>query len=51
LGEVVGVHIHQNLINNGVFDTIAAAPIMRGGGPGDYFSVSEAQKFQMFRPK
>lgn len=51
LGEVVGVHIHNDLINNGVFDTVAASPIMRGGGPGDYFGVSEAQKFQMFRPK
>lgn len=51
LGEVVGVHIHHDLIYNGVFNTVAAAPIMRGGGPGDYFSVTEEQKFQMFRPK
>lgn len=51
LGEVVGVHIHNDLISNGVFDTVAASPILRGGGPGDYFSVSAAQKFQMFRPK
>ena len=51
LGEVVGVHIDQSALKEGVFDTAAMQPIMRGGGPGDYFSVSELQKFQLFRPK
>jgi flavin reductase (DIM6/NTAB) family NADH-FMN oxidoreductase RutF len=51
LGEVVGVHIAKSAIQDGVYDTAAMQPIMRGGGPGDYFSVSELQKFQLFRPK
>lgn len=51
LGEVVGVHISQIALKEGVYDTAAMEPVMRGGGPGDYFSVSELQKFQLFRPK
>lgn len=51
LGEVVGVHIAPSAIQDGVYDTAAMQPVMRGGGPGDYFSVSELQKFQLFRPK
>jgi flavin reductase (DIM6/NTAB) family NADH-FMN oxidoreductase RutF len=50
LGEVVMVHIDQALLVDGVYDTVAAEPILRGGGPADYFTVGEAQKFQMFRP-
>jgi flavin reductase (DIM6/NTAB) family NADH-FMN oxidoreductase RutF len=50
LGEVVMVHIDQALLVDGVYDTAAAEPILRGGGPADYFTVGEAQKFQIFRP-
>ena len=50
LGEVVMVHIDQALLIDGVYDTVAAEPILRGGGPADYFMVGEAQKFQMRRP-
>ena len=50
LGEVVMVHIDQALLIDGVYDTVAAEPILRGGGPADYFTVGEAQKFQMRRP-
>ena len=50
LGEVVMVHIDQALLVDGVYDTVAAEPILRGGGPADYFTIGEAQKFQMFRP-
>jgi len=50
LGEVVMVHIDQALLVDGVYDTVAAEPILRGGGPADYFTVGEAQKFQMRRP-
>ncbi|AOY86848.1 Asp/Glu/hydantoin racemase [Marinobacter salinus] len=49
-GEVVGVHIAQHLLRDGVYDTAAAEPVLRGGGPADYFSVGESQKFQMHRP-
>ncbi|CAN5329354.1 flavin reductase family protein [soil metagenome] len=50
LGEVVMVHIDQALLIDGVYDTVAAEPILRGGGPADYFTIGEAQKFQMRRP-
>ncbi|KXI27630.1 flavin reductase family protein [Paraglaciecola hydrolytica] len=50
IGEVVGVHIAQELLHDGVYQTALAEPILRGGGPGDYFSISEALKFVMPRP-
>ncbi|WP_339782669.1 flavin reductase family protein [Marinobacter sp.] len=49
-GEVVGVHIAQHLLKDGIYDTAAAEPVMRGGGPADYFTVDGSQKFQMYRP-
>lgn len=51
LGEVIGVHIDPTLLKDGVFDTLAADPVLRGGGPGDYFALSAAQKFTLQRPK
>lgn len=51
LGEVVGVHIDKSAINQGIYDTAAMEPVMRGGGPADYFSVGELQKFELFRPR
>ena len=51
LGEVVGVHILESFIVDGVYQTLAAAPVLRGGGPADYFGISEENKFQLFRPK
>ena len=36
------VHIDHALIESGVYDTVAAEPIMRGGGPADYFGVSDS---------
>jgi flavin reductase (DIM6/NTAB) family NADH-FMN oxidoreductase RutF len=50
LGEVVGVHIDEALLKDGVYDTAAAGPILRGGGPADYFSIGPGQLFKMFRP-
>lgn len=50
LGEVVGVHIDPTLLIDGVYQTAAASPILRGGGPADYFEISEALKFKMRRP-
>ena len=48
LGEVVAVHIAQALLRDGVYDTAAAHPILRGGGAGDYFELGE--RFVMRRP-
>ena len=51
LGEVVGVHIARRLLNDGIYDTAAAEPILRGGGPADYFTVTRDNLFKMFRPR
>jgi flavin reductase (DIM6/NTAB) family NADH-FMN oxidoreductase RutF len=51
LGEVVAVHIAKALLKNGVYDTAAGEPILRGGGPADYFGISADQLFQMRRPR
>ena len=51
LGEVVAVHIAKHLLNDGVYDTAAAQPILRGGGAGDYFEITNDRLFQMKRPR
>jgi flavin reductase (DIM6/NTAB) family NADH-FMN oxidoreductase RutF len=50
-GEVVAVHIDESLLENGIYNTSKANHILRGGGPGDYFTLSEEQLFKMYRPK
>jgi flavin reductase (DIM6/NTAB) family NADH-FMN oxidoreductase RutF len=50
LGEVVAVHIAKALLKDGVYDTANAGHVLRGGGPGDYFTVGPEQLFRMFRP-
>lgn len=50
LGEVVMIHIAQELLESGSFDTVKAQPLLRGGGPLDYFTLSPAQRLQMARP-
>ena len=50
LGEVVGVHIDADLLKNGVYDTAAAEPVLRGGGAADYFTIGAGQLFRMQRP-
>jgi flavin reductase (DIM6/NTAB) family NADH-FMN oxidoreductase RutF len=49
LGEVVQIHIARHLLKDGIYDTAAAEPVLRGGGPGDYFALGE--KFLMRRPR
>ncbi|RYX97210.1 MAG: flavin reductase family protein [Comamonadaceae bacterium] len=51
LGEVVAIHIARHLIRDGVYDTAAAQPILRGGGPADYFEITADRMFKMFRPR
>ena len=51
LGEVLAVHIARALLKDGVYDTAAAEPVLRGGGPGDYFSIGAEQLFRMQRPR
>jgi len=51
LGEVVGVHIARYLLKDGIYDTAAAEPVLRGGGPADYFAIRPDNLFKMFRPR
>lgn len=51
MGEVVGVHIDKSLIEDGVYNTLKGNPAMRGGGPGDYFGISEDNFFELLRPR
>ena len=51
LGEVVAVHIDSALLENGIYDTAAARPVLRGGGAGDYFAIGPEQLFRMKRPR
>jgi len=51
LGEVVGIHIARYLLKDGIYVTAAAEPILRGGGPADYFTVTPDNLFKMFRPR
>ena len=48
LGDVVGVHIDERFIRNGLFDIAAAKPIARCGYH-DYAVVSEV--FSIVRPE
>jgi len=50
IGEVVAVHIENRMIVDGIYRTEAARPILRGGGPADYFEANESVKFRMRRP-
>lgn len=50
LGEVVAVHIERRLLADGVFDTALAQPLLRGGGPADYFTIDAAARRLMRRP-
>ena len=51
LGEVVGIHIAQHLLRDGIYQTAAAQPVLRAGGPADYFEISNDTLFRMFRPR
>ena len=50
LGEVIGVWIDPAMMENGVYVTERAEPILRGGGPADYFVANGDTKFEMHRP-
>lgn len=50
MGEAVGIHIDRDLIREGVYQTAKAQPIARGGGPADYFDITQDRLFRMPRP-
>ena len=49
IGEVVGVHIEDRFIVDGIVDTAAMRPIMRAGYM-DYFVATPDTKFSLKRP-
>lgn len=49
-GEVVGVHIDPAMLEDGIYQTARPHPITRGGGPADYFEITEDRLFRMRRP-
>lgn len=48
LGQVVGVHVDEAFLRDGLFDIAAARTIARCGYRGDYTEVSDV--FEMLRP-
>ena len=49
IGQVVGVHIREEFLEQGQFNLEAAQPILRAGYRGDYFELG--RKFEMIRPE
>ena len=49
-GEAVRIHIDPACIVEGVYRTALPEPILRGGGPADYFAVTGDRRFEMRRP-
>jgi flavin reductase (DIM6/NTAB) family NADH-FMN oxidoreductase RutF len=50
IGEAVGIHIDTAMLEDGVYQTARPRPILRGGGPADYFEITEDRLFRMMRP-
>lgn len=50
IGEAVGIHIDSAMLEDGVYQTARAHPITRGGGPADYFEITQDRLFRMRRP-
>ncbi len=50
LGEVVAIHIDDSLLEDGIYQTAKARPVLRAGGPTAYYGISEDQRFDLVRP-
>ena len=48
--EAVGIHIDPAMLEDGVYQTARPVPITRGGGPADYFAITQDALFRMKRP-
>ncbi|MBS0925028.1 flavin reductase family protein [Providencia sp. JGM181] len=51
MGEVVMVHIDEATLEQGLYNSARQKPLMRAGGPADYYWIEEQQKLEMHRPK
>lgn len=50
LGEAVMIHIDAALLEEGVYQTARPKPVARGGGPADYFAITQDRLFKLRRP-
>lgn len=50
LGEVVAVHIDESLLEDGIYQTARAQPILRAGGPSAYYAIDESLRFDLVCP-
>ena len=50
IGEAIGIHIDTAMLENGIYMTARPRPITRGGGPADYFEITQDRLFKMKRP-
>ena len=48
-GEVVGVHIDEAFLIDGIYDTAAPRPVLRAGGPSAYYELGD--RFDLGRPQ
>lgn len=51
LGEAVAIHIDPAHIKDDIYHCASTRPILRGGGAGDYFEITDDTLFDMRRPK
>jgi len=51
LGEVIAVHIDRGLLQDGIYMTAQAKPILRAGGMAAYAAVDSTVMFDMHRPQ
>ncbi|WP_158783201.1 flavin reductase family protein [Pantoea sp. BAV 3049] len=50
LGEAVAIHIDHALLEEGIYQTARANPILRAGGPSAYYAISDELRFDLIRP-
>ena len=50
-GEVVGVHIAEGVLENGIYDPARMRTVLRAGGPASYYEITPDNRFEMYRPK
>ncbi|WP_275076934.1 flavin reductase family protein [Providencia rettgeri] len=51
MGEVVMVHIDESTLTDGLYDCAGQKPLLRAGGPADYYWIEQQQNLKMYRPK
>ena len=50
LGEAIAIHIDESLLDEGIYQTARAQPILRAGGPSAYAAIGPENRFDMRRP-